>query len=109
MIAKELRLTDDISEADRCEMGIVPEDSFAPAGGEVNEESDEENTDSDSERWVVISRSRLLVHGVPTPRMGRRHRRRGMVSIYVDDFIVVVLQNSRRKRTLGAATRIRNL
>ena len=32
-----------------------------------------------------------------------------MVSIYVDDFTVFVLENLKRKRTLGAAVRIRNL
>lgn len=55
-----------------------------------------------------LSRSRVIVHGAPVPALRKSGRRRCGVSLYVDGFIVVALENLLYPRTVGSARRLRD-
>lgn len=56
----------------------------------------------------VLTVKRLLIHGAPVPRMGKSRRRRAVVILYVDDFVVLCLEKKSLPYTCGAAVRLRN-
>lgn len=77
---------------------------------EQSEGSSDSESDDDYEPGLpVLDKSRLLVHGAPIPRFGLRRRRRAVYSLYVDDFIILVLENILFPETVGDAVKLRNL